>query len=201
MARQKRRTAKEEGPAEGRDLQSLLGPAPLLEGEDADAYEELNHRVRAAVGPVDVIEEIWVRDIVDLLWETMRLRRLKVAYLQAYAHEGLNELLKSLVGDIRYNLVLGWRRGETAARREVRVLLRQAGLDEEVIIAETLSLNLYELEQIDRMIMQTEARRNAALREVDRRREAVARRLREACAVVEDAELVELPPPQRDAAE
>ena len=29
----------------GRDLQSLLGPAPLLNGEDAAAYDELRRRM------------------------------------------------------------------------------------------------------------------------------------------------------------
>jgi hypothetical protein len=56
------------------DLQSLFGPVPLLAGEDASAYEALKGQIRAAVAPKDVIEEIWVRDVLDLLWETMRLR-------------------------------------------------------------------------------------------------------------------------------
>jgi hypothetical protein len=42
------------------DLQSLLGPAPLLEGEDADAYHALYGHIRAAVEPKDAIGEIWV---------------------------------------------------------------------------------------------------------------------------------------------
>jgi hypothetical protein len=38
------------------------------------------------------------------------------------------------------------------------------------------------------MIMQGETRRNAVLREIDRRREAVARRLKDTVAEIEDAE-------------
>lgn len=56
---------------------SMFGPPPLLEGEDAAAYDELLARVSAAANPSDVIHEIWVRDVVDLTWEILRWRRLK----------------------------------------------------------------------------------------------------------------------------
>ena len=55
----------------------MIGPPPLLEGEDAAAYDELLARVSAAANPSDVIHEIWVRDVVDLTWEILRWRRLK----------------------------------------------------------------------------------------------------------------------------
>lgn len=55
----------------------MFGPPPLLEGEDAAAYDELLARVSAAANPSDVIHEIWVRDVVDLTWEILRWRRLK----------------------------------------------------------------------------------------------------------------------------
>ena len=49
-----------------------FGPAPLIEGEDAGVYDELLLRISAAVRPHDIFEEIWVRDIVDLVWEAFR---------------------------------------------------------------------------------------------------------------------------------
>ncbi len=50
--------------------------------------------------------------------------------------------------------------------------------------------------------MQTEARRDMILREIDRHRDALARRLREASAAIEDAEFTEIaaPAPEADAA-
>jgi hypothetical protein len=59
----------------------LLGAPPLVGGEDAAAYDELLARVAGAVAPADVLEEMWVRDVVDLAWETLRLRRLKALLL------------------------------------------------------------------------------------------------------------------------
>jgi hypothetical protein len=47
----------------------FFGPAPLIPGEDPEAYKALQTRVAAAVAPKDVLEEIWVRDVVDLVWE------------------------------------------------------------------------------------------------------------------------------------
>ena len=58
-----------------------LAPRPLLDGEDRAAYDALLKQITTIVKPADVIEEILVRDIVDLVWEGLRLRRLKVALM------------------------------------------------------------------------------------------------------------------------
>src|SRR6202051_1953162 len=60
-----------------------FGTAPLIEGEDAGAYDELLLRISAAVRPGNIFEEIWVRDIVDLVWEAFRLRRLEACMMTA----------------------------------------------------------------------------------------------------------------------
>lgn len=183
------------------DLQSLFGPAPLLAGEDASAYEALKGQIRAAVAPNDVIEEIWVRDVLDLLWETMRLRRLKAKLMQAAAHEGLDKLLRPLTGMLEpQDLSKAWARRDASSVKKVDALLQQAGLDQEAIAAQTLAVKLDAFERIDRMIMQTEARRNMILREIDRHRDVLARRLREASAMIEDAEFAVIGAPEADAA-
>src|SRR5436190_11103678 len=43
---------------------ALFGPPPLLEGEDTAAYDEFLVRISGAVKPADILEEIWVRDVV-----------------------------------------------------------------------------------------------------------------------------------------
>ena len=58
-----------------------------------NAYDELLARVSGAVKPSDVLEEIWVRDVIDLVWEALRLRRLKADLIAANAHEGLEQIL------------------------------------------------------------------------------------------------------------
>ena len=91
-----------------------LGPPPLFEGEDTAAYDELLARISGAVKPTDIIEEIWVGDIVDLVWEAVRLRRLKASLMTATAHKGLEEILKPLVDNRwdRERLVQDWAKRE-----------------------------------------------------------------------------------------
>ena len=66
---------------------------PLLEGEDAAAYDELLNRVRDAVKPNDFIEEIYVSDVVSLEWEVIRWRRLKISLMQAGVNDATRDFL------------------------------------------------------------------------------------------------------------
>ena len=175
------------------DLKSLLGPPPLLDGEDAGAYDALYGQIRTAVAPRDVLEEIWARDVIDNLWETLRLRRLKVSFMRASAHEGVARLLGPRTTILERGLVGRWAARERAAINKVDGLLKQAGLDQEAIAAQTLALKLDTIERIERMIMQTEGRRNMMLREIDRHRDVLAQRLRQAATEIEDAEFEEIP--------
>jgi hypothetical protein len=189
-------------PEKETDLQSLLGPPPLLEGEDASTYHALKSRILSAVKPEDAIEGMWVRDILDLLWETVRLRRLKAKLMRATAHQGLQELLRPLVHNSSLKeLIRGWVIREPEAVKQVKQILRQAGLDKEAIAAQTLAAELDTFEKIDRMIMRTEARRHVVLREIDRRRDAVARRLRDVSSEVENEEAPAIAPAKWKAAE
>lgn len=183
------------------DMQALLGPPPLLDGEDAEAFGALHAQLSTAVAPSDVIEHMWVRDVVDLLWETLRLRRLKTQLVQASAHQGLDKILEPRVEWItRKRLVEGWATRDPQSMRDVRAVLKKAGLEESAIHAQTVEVKLETIEKIDRLIAVSEARRNAALREIDRRRDTLAQRLRQATQTIEDAEYSEIGS-QRGAAE
>ena len=56
---------------------SFLGAPPLIPGEDARDYRQLLTAVINEMKPVDVLETIWTRDIVDLQWDIIRFRRNK----------------------------------------------------------------------------------------------------------------------------
>ena len=58
-------------------------------------------------------------------------------------------------------------------------------------MAQALHIRLNDIERIDRMIMNAEARRNTVLREIDRHRAALADALRRATENVRDAEFTE----------
>lgn len=168
---------------------SLLGGRPLFAGEDEIAYDQLLARVFAAVKPADVIEEIWIQDIADLSWEVVRLRRLKAELLTSSAHKGLRRVLNALLGDQEaQNLTQQWAAQIPEALEEVKGILAGADMTMDVVMVQTLSVVIDQFERVDRMIMSAEMRRNAALREIDRHRSALAGTLRRATNDVEEAE-------------
>jgi hypothetical protein len=167
-----------------------FGPAPLIEGEDAGAYDELLVRISAAVRPADIFEEIWVRDIVDLVWEAFRLRRLKACLMTVGARKALAHGLSPLVGWAQADgLARSWAARAPGALAAVEEHLVTAGIGLEGVVAQGLCTELGNVERIDRMIMAAEARRNAALREIDRHRATLGRLLRQAVLEAEAEEV------------
>ena len=179
-------------------METIIGPPQLLTGESEAAYRALFWELHAAVAPKDAIEELWVHDIVELVWENLRLRRLKARRMNAIAQgEAQTALARLLSDEPGYSIGssnLGWRttgndlaakwaRGEPGAVKRGDSLLAKAAIDNDEVMTHTLSVKRKEMERIDHMIMQGEVRRNSIVREIDRRREAAARRVRD---VVED---------------
>jgi hypothetical protein len=82
---------------------AVFGPPLLLEGEDAAAYDEVLARVCAAVKPADIIDEMFIADIVSLEWEVLRWRRLKWTLMQ---ETGLKALELFLVEQLESNYAL-----------------------------------------------------------------------------------------------
>jgi hypothetical protein len=178
---------------------ALFGAPPLVGGEDAAAYDALLARVAHAVAPADVLEEMWVRDVVDLAWEALRLRRLKALLLTAAAPEGLAAALTGLIGAApARELADAWATGGRRAARQVDKVLARAGLVRETITAHTLALRIDQVERIDHMITFAESRRSAAMREIERHRAVLADALRAALAAEDaadaDAEIEDVPP-------
>ena len=179
--------SKDLNPTEISELSELLGPPSLLHGESDADYEALKMRIMAAVKPVDAIEHLYVRDVIDLQWDLLRFRRLKAHLLSSSAPSGLAALMAARkythFNDARF---ASWLNNEPKAVKEIKALLTQWGLSEQDIYAQTMFKKINEFERLEKMAYSVEMRRNTALRELERHREAVARRLRDAVAI-EDA--------------
>jgi hypothetical protein len=172
------------------DQLALFGPPPLFDGEDTKSYDELLTGISNAVKPADILEDVWVRDVVDLTFEVFRLRRLKVNLIMANEYKGLSETLTPLVGRSQAEtLGEGWAARKSDVVEEVNKTLASAGLSIDSILAQTLSLKLDDVERIEHMTAIAEARRNAALREIDRHRETLGHKLRRAMQQLEDGQL------------
>jgi hypothetical protein len=173
---------------------ALLGPRPLIDGEDETNYDVILERISADVAPADFVEEIWVRNVVDLVWDSIRLRRLKSQLLHAAAPEGLERVLTPLLdwASVR-RLSDKWASGDEEALCEVERLLGKAGLTMDDVMAETLAARIDDVERIDRMVIIAEARRDAVLREIRSRRADFAQALRRAGDAI-DAEFEDVAP-------
>ena len=88
----------------------------------------------------------------------------------------------------RDKLADSWTAGDDAARAKVDVILNKAGLTIDEATAKTLQDKLDSFERLDRMLASAEARRNNALREIDRHRDTLGGRVRRSIEEIEDAE-------------
>jgi hypothetical protein len=174
--------------AESPDEQlALFGLPPLINGEDLNSYKALETRIFSAVKPADILEHIWVRDVIDISWEIVRWRRLGANLMQAHAYRGMGETLLPLVGVLKaQSLAEAWAARKPDAVEEINAALAAAGLSMEMVMAHTLSLKLDEFERISRMVAVAEARRSAALQEIERHRETLGKKLRQAVQELEN---------------
>ena len=127
------------------------------------------------VDPKDMIEWWWVKDMTDHTWEIRRLRRFKVLFVELQrdrTHE--NQKMQATVG-----------LDEDEEPEPVPLP------DSEKDSAEFYLIDRYK--GVDRLIASAELRRDRTLREIERRRENLARRLRNASSEMVDGELAELP--------
>jgi hypothetical protein len=173
------------------ELASLLGPPPLVRGEDGAAYEALFARIAVALKPRDIIEWLWARDVVDAAWEGARLRRLRASLRTLGQRRGLKGLLREAgldpfpgpEGEVPAEEAAdAYDAGEPEYLAAVDAALAERGYLREAIEAQMLRGDLSRLEVIDRMAAAADQRRDGVLREVERRRTTFAARLRLATA-------------------
>src|SRR5262249_8981753 len=200
---------------------TLFGSPVLLAGEDDAAYHELLSRVRTAISPVDIIDEMFIADVVSLEWEILRWRRLKSSLMQTQgleareqflsrdepdADDKVNQILASINLDMDDVLKSAQARkaGELAqdylqrkqgAIKLIDKLLASAGSSIDALMVQALPMGLDKIERIDHLTTIAEPRRNAMLREIDRRRAVLSEVLRRQVQEVEgEYEVVEQPP-------
>jgi hypothetical protein len=170
---------------------SLFGPPPLLEGEDSEAYDVLLARVSGVVGPTDFIEEIWVRDIVDVTWTLFRLRRIQAAFLSAKVSDDADDEAESLAKadpkllegtkeqqDEMIGLLDSERRWETRVAKYPRANEKfqklwasaRSTLNIDAIQANIMVHEIDVIERIEHLIMLAERRLDVVIREIDRHR-------------------------------
>jgi hypothetical protein len=167
-----------------------MAPVPLLMGEAESDYAKITGRIVQASRPRDALEEFLLRDVIDLSWEILRLRRVKAGMLRASMGAGVDLVLRAIGYPYlqRDTLSQKWAAGDADARKKVDALLAKAGRTIDEVTAETFESKIDVFERLDRMLASAEARRNNVLHEIDRHRETLGAAARNAIDEVEDVE-------------
>jgi len=167
-----------------------LPPPSLANGEDFGTYAQLAARIRAAVAPANILEEIFARDVADLTWDAVRLRRVKAGLYTIGASDGMAEIMRGLEAPIVGRAKLrGWAARDPVAVAAVNSQLSAAGLDMGDVTTGTFAARIDQFDRIERMLAAAEVRRAAALHAIDDRRAAERAR-----AAAEEAERGAVPP-------
>ena len=181
--------AVQDKPTELLKKSSLCGPSPLTEGEDARQYDEMQTRFSATIKPKDILEEMWTRDVVELTWDVLRMRRFKAGLLTSVMSVGVDKILNRLLDwEDADELSKAWSARDPDAIKTVDELLAARGLTMDLGAARGFEARIEVFERIDRMTTAAEARRNSALHELERHRASLAQALRQASDDVIEAE-------------
>jgi hypothetical protein len=165
---------------------AVSDPSWLREGQYANKFASLLQQLLSAIKPKDTIENIFVRDIADLTWEIMRYRRLKARIIRRAEKDALEAIVKPLRPQLQfYDLIRQWERGDPEAVKEVSVCLKEIRKDFSDVNALALSRCLRDVERIEALTSSAEGRRNLIIKEVERRRDIIARRAQEAITFLE----------------
>jgi hypothetical protein len=153
---------------------SLFGPPPLIEGEDAAAYDGLYAHASSALRPTDFIGEMLVHDFVDNTWTIFRLRRLQAKILSDEVSEEADREV--------------WEVNNADPEVIESGVFKPVDVDMDKIQAKVIVRHLEMYAKIDHLITIAESRRNATLREIERHRVGLARMVQEKIREVENAE-------------
>jgi hypothetical protein len=196
-------TGQEIGASVPPEIRELLGPAPLLRADNAERYERILAQLAAAVRPVDFVEWVWVKDLVDLGWEAARARVAKTARIAMERRRAMEALWRAqdpseldaypdlkADSDAQLERIFAGEWPDELAYFYF-VIKERFGLEPAAVDDVAYALALADIEKLQRLIDNAGARRDAILREIDRRRESLARRLRQVAEnldVIIDAE-------------
>lgn len=177
----------------------LVPPSVLLPTEQDEHYYSLITHMAMHFRPTDLVEWIWLRDIVDCVWETQRLHRTKRNVLRLAMQDAMASVLKGCEprkglfefdeGDLHVHHVLAnkWLKGDLDAKKKVDQELAAHGFDINVVEAQAHLDRINEIEKLERLIQTSDHRRDTLLKNIEKRRLERAEQLRD----VSDAVLVD----------
>jgi hypothetical protein len=167
----------------------LRAGTPVLITESVDEFVALRKALYDEVGPNGAIEQGFAEDLAAVLWEIMRLLRIKAEILNGAVCEALQNILKRVWNEdfedsferdrAIEDLSWQWLGKDSDAKAKVSELLGQHQLDETAIEAEAFRMRAEDLEKLDYMLSRAELRREKLLTGIAAYRDALGKRVRQ----------------------
>jgi hypothetical protein len=174
----------------------------LLPGESKVEFLALRERIAQEIEPKGEIEWTFLNDILELLWEIMRLRRYRTLIICNTIPAAVQSMMKQLcynhdflahtqVAADAVAAAKDYFRNEKFKNKFLKIL-REAGFDDRALEAEAFRLAISDLEKLDKMLSALEWRRNKALRFIAEYRQSLSAQIRQ----VTDQTLAEIDRPR-----
>ena len=143
-----------------KELESLLGPPPLLEGEDREAYLALRSLVIEEARPKTVTDWVDVHDFVTQLWEEQRFRRASVAIIRGGMLAALEYFLEAIDKSTDFRDHYGGLKRKARQyfsanpkeKNEIISLLAQHGITPSELLAKAAQLESHGVLTFDRLV-------------------------------------------------
>jgi hypothetical protein len=162
----------------------LNSTPPLLFGESAEQFEHLRAELEQEIKPKGIIERIYLNDVLALMWEIVRLRRIKTNIIRNARLAALEIIIariepaharclgRSLISEAK-KFAIAWLE-DSDDKDFVQELLRKSQLDEGAIDAEAFRRVFPDVQQLDTMLNSMETRFSKTLRRVAEYRKSFA---------------------------
>jgi hypothetical protein len=164
---------------------------PLLITESDEEFHRIRQALYEETKPVGIIEEMYVEEIAEIIWQILRLKRCKAGVTNLAFHQSsamiLNRLMKA-----GPDVARDWISNPELAKK-VETGLAAYKLDGSVIIAEAIKDSSYQLELIENLLASLETRRDKALVRIAQYRGELGAIVRKASHQLIDSKVVELP--------
>ena len=177
----------------------LWDQLPLVHNEKAEDYYNVLSAIVVAAKPVDAIDWIYLKSVVDLIWEILREQTVKTGIVKLMQKEVVLELLKmthdepASLDSHRYRIFDAedeanhWA-NDPKAQKEIDARLTEKGYSVQDVLAKAYIKGQDHIDAVDKRIAALEARKMTILRELERRNEKLARHLEKSSSDIIDAE-------------
>jgi hypothetical protein len=173
-------------------LEALLGSPALMRGDDQVQYEHLRAAVAQAVNPIDIFDWICIFRLIDEFQSGMRYRKMKADAIDSAKVDGIRGFLKRAleagahdldpafqeaisaegITNTVEKLAWGWFGSRSMERKAVDALLKAFAVDPEALFAAACMRQIHLLEKLEKSIAGADARCDAMIRQLNRRKGA-----------------------------